>query len=48
MDIRVYPNPNTGIFYLTGRFPEKESLTVSVINMQGQVVFEKQFYITGY
>ncbi|MBA7588533.1 hypothetical protein ES708_30592 [subsurface metagenome] len=47
-DVRIYPNPNTGIFYLTGRFPEKESLIVSVINMQGQVVFKKQVHITGY
>ncbi|MCK4346601.1 MAG: T9SS type A sorting domain-containing protein, partial [Bacteroidales bacterium] len=47
-DIRIYPNPNTGIFYLTGRFPDEGSLTIHVVNLQGQVVFEKQVHITGY
>ncbi|MBA7551695.1 hypothetical protein ES705_44243 [subsurface metagenome] len=44
--IRVYPNPNTGTFSLTGSFPDKKSFTVSVINNHGQIVFEKQITVS--
>ena len=46
-DVRIYPNPNTGRFRLTGRFPDEESLTIHVVNLQGQVIFEKQITVSG-
>jgi hypothetical protein len=41
--IHVFPNPSEGLFTLNISNPEAAALSVSVTNLQGQVVYEKKF-----
>ncbi len=42
-NIRIYPNPSTGMVYLTIDGMEGENLKVTVLNTQGKVVYTKKF-----
>ncbi len=41
-DIRLYPNPNPGMFHLSVRLGSPESLTLKVYGMDGQLIHREQ------
>lgn len=45
--ISVYPNPTTNSFTLDLQDIKGEEVTVSIISMMGQVVYQKQFEVNG-
>ncbi|NOY36863.1 MAG: T9SS type A sorting domain-containing protein [Chlorobi bacterium] len=47
-EIQIYPNPNEGKFYLVYKGEKESDLKLQLINLQGQVLFEKQFFSPGY
>jgi hypothetical protein len=38
-DIKLYPNPNKGIFTISGNFTNREAVTLEVQNIIGQVIY---------
>ena len=41
-ELKVYPNPNTGVFELKYNFNENMTFTTSVINVLGETVYQKR------
>ncbi len=41
--LRVYPNPSSGIFHLSLNLPGSEDMDVKVFNMQGKLLFNRQY-----
>jgi len=46
-DVQLYPNPNEGIFTITGTIAGSKSLNIEVMNAVGQVVYKDAATITG-
>jgi hypothetical protein len=45
--INLYPNPARGILNLEVKNMDKEDLSIEIVNLNGQVIFSKQFNNTG-
>ena len=45
-EIKVYPNPNSGVFTLNINNPSGEKMKIVITNIQGQVVMEKELVST--
>ena len=45
-DFQLYPNPSSDLFFVKGELAEKQDLTIQVLNLLGQPVFEKQLLLT--
>jgi len=46
-DIRIYPNPNNGMFSLSYYSEKNQSLKIELINTIGQVIYSKQLTVTS-
>lgn len=44
IDIQLYPNPNSGLFYLELDLAERSNLEVQIVNSQGQMVYSSKAY----
>lgn len=42
LDLKLYPNPNQGMFTLKAEMDKAESLQLEVFDMMGQIIYEKQ------
>ncbi len=45
---RIIPNPNNGQFRVSLELPEKENIVISVYNLLGKMVFEKEYHSAKY
>ncbi len=46
-NVLLYPNPTTNSFTLDMKDIKAETITVSIISMMGQVVYQKEFEVSG-
>ncbi|MCF8370980.1 MAG: T9SS type A sorting domain-containing protein [Bacteroidales bacterium] len=44
--IQIYPNPNKGNFYLSGRLESKDDLNLHIYNSTGQEIYQKEISST--
>lgn len=47
INVRLYPNPNKGLFMISGETQSRKNISISIINSLGQVVYANQTTPTG-
>ena len=45
-DMRIFPNPNNGIFTIQMNVAEEQDLTIELMNVAGKVVYTEKFHVT--
>jgi hypothetical protein len=47
-EINIYPNPASDHFTITGNLPERSSLTITISDLNGRIVYQQNMeYLTG-
>ena len=47
INLNIFPNPNNGIFNIKVQNSNKEDMSIEITNVNGQLVYNKQFNKTG-
>jgi hypothetical protein len=46
-NISIYPNPSDGHFYISGISDNQQNITLEVVNLAGQMVYQNKYLYTG-